>query len=84
MDDGAGLLNRCTMKIVPLVRIQHSPQNDLDIWINFRIFVLYKCSYRLMVRSLPFHGSNTGSNPVGSTRLIGTYPLTVGRADTFG
>ena len=67
MDDGAGLLNRCTMKIVPLVRIQHSPQNDLDIWNSFRIFVLYKCSVRLRVRSHPFHGCNTGSNPVPST-----------------
>ena len=70
MDDGAGLLNRCTMKIVPLVRIQHSPQKDLDMWINFRIFVLHKCSVRLRVRSHPFHGCNTGSNPVLSTKNV--------------
>ncbi len=25
------------------------------------------CSYRLVVRSSPFHGGSTGSNPVGST-----------------
>ena len=41
MDERAGLLNRCTMKVVPLVRIQHSPQKDLDISNNFRIFVMF-------------------------------------------
>ena len=70
VDDGAGLLNRCTMEIVPLVRIQHSPQNDLDIWNTFCIFVLYKRSVRLRVRSHPFHGCNTGSNPVLSTTIV--------------
>lgn len=38
------------------------------LWVQIPLITfLYLCPFSLVVRTLPFHGKNTGSNPVKDT-----------------
>lgn len=47
-----------------MIRLLFKRYNSIS---NFRY---YKWPHRLMVRTPPFHGGNTGSNPVGVTTSL--------------
>ena len=39
--------------------------------------------FRLTVRTLPFHGKNSGSIPLGATMCVEPNEVTIGNSDTI-
>ena len=67
MAERAGLLNRCT-ELICTESSNLSLSAFIFGYVNLFSYICIICSVRLTVRTPPFHGGDTGSIPVPSTK----------------